>query len=128
MSRKYDIKYLEPDLSEYNKYPQLIKAWKNNLDINQLQNNEILDYEQKVIKDERRRFINISGKREQRISPAEFQDYLKNIKLEDKKIPTFISKMGNDYTPEISYTELKEIHQKSIQEIIKYLEKGFLIK
>lgn len=36
MSRKYDIKYLEPDLSEYNKYPQLIKAWKNNLDINQL--------------------------------------------------------------------------------------------
>lgn len=44
--------------------------------------------------------------------------------IEDKKIPTFISKMGNDYTPEISYTELKEIHQKSIQEIIKYLEKS----
>ena len=83
MSRKYDIKYLEPDLSEYNKYPQLIKAWKNNLDINQLQNNEILDYEQKVIKDERQRFINIERRREQRISPAEFQDYLKNIKLED---------------------------------------------
>lgn len=32
--------------------------------------------------------------------------------------------MENDYTPEISYTELKEIHQKSIQEIIKYLEKS----
>lgn len=44
--------------------------------------------------------------------------------IEDKKIPTFISKMENDYTPEISYTELKEIHQKSIQEIIKYLEKS----
>lgn len=42
--------------------------------------------------------------------------------IEDKKIPIFISKMGNNYKPEISYTELKEIHKKSIQEIIKHLE------
>lgn len=83
MSKKYDIKYLEPDLSVYNKYPQLIKVWENNLDINQLQNNKIRDYERKLREDERQRFINISRKREQRISPAEFQDYLKNIKLED---------------------------------------------
>ena len=51
--------------------------------INQLQNNKIRDYERKLREDERQRFINISRKRERRISPAEFQDYLKNIKLED---------------------------------------------
>lgn len=42
--------------------------------------------------------------------------------IEDEKIPIFINKMGNNYKPEISYTELKKIHQKSIQEIIKHLE------
>lgn len=42
--------------------------------------------------------------------------------IEDEKIPIFIHKMGNTYVPEISYTELKKIHQKSIQEIINHLE------
>lgn len=42
--------------------------------------------------------------------------------IEDEKIPIFIHKMGNTYVPEISYTELKKIHQRSIQEIINHLE------
>lgn len=44
--------------------------------------------------------------------------------IEKEKLPIFISKMGNNFVPKIPYNELINIHQKSITEIIKHLEKS----
>lgn len=44
--------------------------------------------------------------------------------IEKDKIPTFINKMGNTFIPQIPYNQLRKIHQKSITQIIKYLEKA----
>lgn len=44
--------------------------------------------------------------------------------IEKDKIPTFINKMGNTFIPKMPFNELRKIHQKSITEIIKYMEKA----
>lgn len=42
--------------------------------------------------------------------------------IEEKKIPTFINRMGNKYVPNISFEDLKCIHKKSIKLIEKNLD------
>lgn len=44
--------------------------------------------------------------------------------IEKEKIPVFISKMGNKFISKIPYSELIQIHQKSINKIIQHLEKS----
>lgn len=44
--------------------------------------------------------------------------------IEKEKIPIFIRKMGNQFIPKTPYNELIKMHEKTIVEIIKYLEKS----
>lgn len=44
--------------------------------------------------------------------------------IETEKIPSFISRMGNKYIPNIPYSKISTTHKNSINTIKNYLEQG----